>query len=377
MDNRNHADRLVKAEINLQNFSQNFQTIKQFVGSPVKIMAVVKANAYGHGITEIARRVEKLGGDYLGVSCLYEARLIREAGVHTPILLLGYTDSNSAKEAVQLNLALNVMDEEVLKALNEEAGKQNRKATVHVKIDTGMHRLGLSPDEALQFISRIEEYKNTVLEGVFTHFASADEKNLDFTYHQLDIFNQFLKNLNEKNIHPPLIHAANSAALLRAPQAHFNMVRPGKLLFLPIHIENFTPPFATLPVLTLKTIIAQIRTIIPGETVGYGQTFTAQRQTKVATLPVGYADGFRRSPYNWQTVLVRGKEATVIGRVSMDQASIDITDIPDAQTGDEVVLIGRQNEKELSAYEVAERLKTVDYEVICALHERISRVYLE
>lgn len=369
-------DRLTWAEINLKNFTYNFTSVKKIVGPKVKIMAIVKANAYGHGAVGIARQAEKLKADYLGVVCLYEARQLRDAGIKIPILILNYTDSPSVGDVLDLNLTLNVMDTDVLRTVDRLARKKGKIAKIHVKIDSGMHRLGLLPSQALKFIPEIENYKNIKLEGIFTHFATADEKDLWFTKKQLTTFQNILDELRGKNISPPFIHAANSAAVLRLPSAYFNMVRPGIILYGLSPSHDFKLPFTPKPVMTLKSRVAQIRCIGRGETVGYGRTFKAKKKTLVGVIPCGYADGLRRGPTNWGFCLVRGKRVPIIGRVSMDQTSIDVTSILNVQAGDEVVLFGRQKSEEISVDEIAKRIGTINYEVVSSIAARVARKYL-
>jgi len=370
-------NRLVWAEVNLKHYSYNFTAIKKIVGPKVKIMAVVKANAYGHGIVEIAKHAERLKADYLGVVCIYEALQLREAGNRLPILVLNYTDSRSLSKAVDLNLTLNIMEEKVLKELDRYARKKAKMAKIHVKIDSGMHRLGLLPEQAQKFIPNIQNFKNIVFEGIFTHFATSDEKDLTFAYDQLAVFKSVLANLKAKKIIPSIIHTANSAAILRISDSHYSLVRPGIILYGLPPSNEFRLPFIPKPVLALKTTIVQLRRIKKGETVGYGRTFKADKSTLVASLPVGYADGFRRSPLNWGYVLVKGKKARLLGRVSMDQTSVDVTNISNIRIGDEVVLIGNQDKENISAQTVARQLGTINYEVVSSLASRISRIYLD
>lgn len=370
-------DRLTYAEINLKNFQYNFSQVKKLVGPEVKIMSIVKAIAYGHGAVEIARNAEETGASYFGVVCLYEARQLRQNGIKLPILILNYTDTDSLNDCLDLDITLNIMHENILKSLDKLAGKKNKKAKIHVKIDSGMHRLGLMPDEALKFIPKIENYKNIILEGIFTHFATSDEADLDFTYEQLKTFKKVINTLAERKIRPRFIHAANSAAILRFPESYFNMVRPGIIQYGMLPSGDFKPPFTPKPVMSLKSRIVQIRKIGKGETVGYGRTFTAKKETLVGAIPVGYADGFRRSPNNWGQVLVKGKFAPLLGRVSMDQSSIDLTGIPDVKVGDEVVLIGTQGKNRITAESAAKTIGTINYEVTSAIASRVSRKYLK
>lgn len=346
------------------------------IGRSTKIMAIVKANAYGHGAIEIAKYAEKMGVACFGVVCLYEAKILRASGINKPILILNYTDPDSVVDSLDHNITLNVMDEDVIKVVNRYGRKRNKIIQIHVKIDSGMHRLGLSKQQALRFIPKIEQYKNVAFEGIFTHFATADENNLDFAYQQLWQFQTVIDKLAEKGIHPPFIHAANSAATLRIPNARFNIVRPGIILYGLAPSQDFTLPFKPRPVLTLKAIITQIRKIKKGETVGYGRTFCAQKDTSVAALPIGYADGFRRAPANFGFVLVKGLKAPILGRVSMDQTSIDITGIPNVKAGDEVVIIGEQSGGKITAEDVASQIGTINYEIVSTVAARVSRVYV-
>lgn len=368
-------ERLVVAQINLSHFASNFSSVKNLIGPKTKMMAVVKANAYGHGAVEIAKCAEKIGADYLGVACLYEAKQLRDCGIQAPILILGYSDSKTLRNAVDLDLSLNIMGESLLKDLDKFARRENKVAKVHVKIDTGMHRLGLMPEEAIDFIPRIENYKNIKLEGIFSHFATSDGSDLSFAKEQLNLFKNTVTKLKKKGVSPP-IHISNSAATLRLPQSHLDMVRPGIILYgLPPSLD-FKLPFIPKPVLTLKTKIVQIRLIHKGESVGYGRTFKAQRDTLVAALPVGYADGFRRAPKNWGNVLVQSQKAPLLGRVSMDQSSIDVTHMPGVKVGEEVVLIGKQGQEEITARDVENQLGTIGYEVLTGLSSRVSYIYV-
>ncbi|OGG15892.1 alanine racemase [Candidatus Gottesmanbacteria bacterium RIFCSPHIGHO2_02_FULL_39_14] len=368
-------ERLVWAEINISNFLHNLRSVRKITGPKVMLMAVVKANAYGHGAPELAKSCQHMV-DYFGVVCLYEARRLREAGIKKPILILNYIDSASLKTCLELDLTLNIMDEKLLRFLDKLAYRRHQRAKIHVKIDTGMHRLGLLPDQALKFIPKIENYKNIYLEGIFTHFATSDEKDLSFTNYQLTIFQKIISKLKKQKLNIPIIHSANSAATLRLKKSHYNMVRPGIILYGLPPSTDFQSPFSPEPVMFLKTKIVQIRRINKGETVGYGRTWTATKPTLVAALPVGYADGFTRAPNNWGQVLVGGTFAPLIGRVSMDQSSVDITQIPDAKVGDEVVLIGKQGNQEITAGQVAQRVGTINYEITSSLAARVSRVYI-
>ncbi|HZZ98803.1 MAG TPA: alanine racemase [Candidatus Saccharimonadia bacterium] len=373
-------DRLVVAEIDLSAYAHNISILRSHLSAATKLMAVLKANAYGHGLVPIALHAEKIGVDYLGVVSLGEARTLRKAGLKLPILILNYIDPEGAIEAVKLHVDITVMDDEVLGALGKHLNKTHGRAKIHIKVDTGMHRAGVMPSDVLKFAQRVNKTKGITLQGLFMHFSTADDADLSFAKKQLDVFQSVIQELHENGIRPPVIHAANSAATLTLPQSHFSMVRPGIATYGLSPFGKDHPGYAKftkqfVPILSLKTQIVQIRTIKVSESVGYGRTFIAKRKTRIALLPVGYGDGFRRAPQNAKEVLVRGKYAPILGRVSMDQTSIDITDIPTAKLHDEVVLIGTQGKNAISAEQVGDTTGTINYEVVTALSERVARTY--
>lgn len=369
-------DRLVYAEVDLKAFADNFSQVKEIVGPRVKVMAVVKGNAYGHGITQIALQAEKLGADYLGVACLYEARKIRQAGVKLPILILGYTDCDSLEEVLNLAVTPTIIDLTVAEYLNELSRLRNIVTPVHINVDSGMHRFGLLPDEALKLLEQLQRLQNIKVEGVFTHFAESDAADLTFTKEQLAAFTLFLQKLETLRLTPPLVHAANSAAVLRLPESHFSMVRVGKILYGPISLMRTKTPFIPQQIVSLKTKVVQLKNIEKGQSVGYGRAFFAPGDMTIAVIPVGYADGFRRAPQTYGEVLVKGERCPLVGRVSMDQATIDVTHVSDVVVGDEVVIIGKQKNQEISVINVADRLGTISYEVLTSFTERVGREYL-
>ncbi len=363
-------ERLVWAEINLAKFRQNLQAIKKRVGN-TKIMAVLKANAYGHGIARIAREAEKENVDYLGVACLYEGRLIREAGVKLPILLLGYTDIESVPSALQHDLTITIVDELVLEAVIKEAEKQGKKGTVHINIDTGFRLHGCAPNDAIPLMKKASLSPNIILEGVFSHFAMAGD-DPSFATKQLETFKNILATLKSMGITPPLIHMANSAATITMPQSYFDMVRVGTFLYGPRTGEQL-PGFVPETLLALKTIVTQTRDVLKGESIGYGKRSIASHSVKLASIPVGFGDGFPRIP-NWGFVLIRGKRAPIV-TVAMDSTAVDITNIPNVSTGDEVILLGTQGKEQIKITMVAKTLQKTNYETLSNLSERVSRIY--
>lgn len=374
-------DRLVIAEINLAAYANNLALLRSKLSKTTKLMAVLKANAYGHGLVRMAEQAMKAGVDYFGVVSLGEARELRIAGLKLPILILNYIDPEGAKEAIELGVDITVMDEEVLSSIAAYVKTTKTAAKIHIKVDTGMHRAGVLPEAVLPFAQKVSATKGVKLHGLFTHFATADETDLGFARQQLRVFQEVVRTLAKQGIHPPFIHAANSAATLVLPESHFSMVRPGIASYGLSPFSGDHPQYAHfmqefLPVLTLKTQIVQIRTVEAGESVGYGRGFSATKKTRVALLSVGYGDGYRRGPQHAKEVLVCGKHARILGRVSMDQTSIDVTNIPEASLHDEVVLIGKQGNVVLSADDVAKSLGTINYEVVTSLSARVQRNYV-
>lgn len=361
-------------EIDLNAIANNVQRIAEIVGPAVRIMAVLKADAYGHGAVRVARTVLNHGVSYLGVACLGEAQVLREAGIEAPILVLGYTPAWQAREAILTNTAVTLFSEDVARAFSRAAQELNRTATVHVKVDTGMGRLGLLPHEVVPFVEFLSGLPGLVLEGIFTHFSTADAADKSYTYRQVALFRQVLAELEARGFRFPLVHAANSPATLTVPESHCNMVRVGIALYgLAPSAETPLPP-GFRPALSFKTQIAQVKELPPGSYISYGNTYRTSGYERIAVIPVGYADGFRRGPAHWGEVLVKGRRAPIVGRVCMDQTMINVSHIPDVRQGDEVVLIGRQGSEEITVDEVARRLGTINYEVVSQILARVPRV---
>jgi alanine racemase len=359
-------------EIDLEAIANNVRLLKQIV-SPAKIMAILKADAYGHGIVKVARTVLNNGASWLAVATLGEAIDLRQAGLETPILVLSYMPAWQAHKAVAHNVSATIFTEEIAQAFSQAATDLNRRAYVHVKVDSGMGRLGLLPDEVLPFLRKIA-LPGLQIEGMYTHFATADEADLSLAHEQLSRFLALLTELDQVNMRPPLIHAANTAGLLNLPESRFDMVRPGIGLYGLPPSEDTALPDGFRPALTFKSTVGQVKTLPPGSPIGYGATYYTQNQETIAIIPVGYADGFRRGPRTWREVLVKGQRAPLVGRVSMDQSAINVSHIPHVRQGDEVVLIGQQGSETITAEEVAENLGTINYEVVSELLARVPRV---
>jgi alanine racemase len=321
------------------------------------------------------------GAAYLGVVSLGELKRIRKAGIAIPVLLLNYIDPDSVFEALRLDASFTVVDKAVLDAVASAALVQQKKASVHLKIDTGMHRAGCGPDQLLSLAKHVVDSSYLELEGIFTHFAESESTDESFTRQQLQVFDDCIELLRNNGIKPHLIHCSNSAAIINFPEAHFNLVRPGLIMYghNPFPKEHAKHQFVEenfKSVLSLKTQVVYVRTVEVGETVGYNRLWQAERTSRVALLPVGYGDGYRRTPHNAGRVLINGQYAPIIGNVAMDQTTVDVTDIENVQVGDEVVLLGMQGNLAITAEDIAQSYGTVDYEVLTSLSERVERVYL-
>jgi Alr-MurF fusion protein len=365
-------------EIDLDVIRRNMYLLRQTIGRDRQLFAVVKANAYGHGATLVAPAALDGGADRLAVAAVNEAIELRQAGIQAPILVLGYVPAWQAEALLQYGLAATIYDVDVARELSGIAQAQNSVIEVHVKVDTGMHRLGLYPEEAPAFLRRLSSLPGLSVEGLYTHFSTADESNKDFSCQQLTTFTTLLDRLAEEGLRPPLVHSANSAATLSLPASHLNGVRCGISLY-GLHPSAETPlPEGLRPALRWVARVAQVKKLKPGDAVSYGNTYIAETHRTVAVIPVGYADGFPRSPRHWGSVLIAGHHAPILGRVCMDQTIVDVTEIIAAgeqvRQGDEVVLIGAQGNQSLSAGEVATRLGTINYEVVSRLMARIPRV---
>lgn len=333
-------------------------------------MAVVKANAYGHGAVAVSRSASESGADYLAVANLREAMELREAGMLLPILILTESPTSVMDEIVQHKLTQTVYSYSEAKALSDEAVKRNKKATIHIKVDTGMGRVGVMPSEAIALYNKIASLPNLVIEGIFTHFANAEDHADAYTKQQFDKFLSLISRL--ENI--PIKHAANSAATLFHPQTHLDMVRVGLMMY---GIYPFGGAHRTInlrPALSFKTRVAYVKRV-PSETpLSYGGIHVTNKETSIATLPVGYADGYSRRLSNHAQVLIKGKRFPVVGRISMDMTLVDIGDAK-IDVGEEVVLIGTQGMETITADELARLEDTVSYEIICGIGKRVPRIY--
>jgi alanine racemase len=357
------------AEISISSLKSNFLQVKRIIGKDVSIASIVKADAYGHGAVTISEALIKLGSDMLGVATVEEALELRGSGIRAPIIVLGGIQPEEAESVVKNDLTPSLFSISPAHALNECAKKTGKKARYQLKVDTGMSRLGVGFGEISNFLNQLVSLKNIEMEGVFTHFANADGDSRDFTLNQLSVFKKILSFINRAGFYPKHIHSANSAAIQRFPESHMNLVRPGIMLYgsgrMGDHELN--------PVMKLKTRVVQIKHLSAGTPVSYGGTFVTTKPTTVATLPVGYADGYMRKLSNRARVSIKEITAPVVGTICMDFTMVDLTEVPEVTVGDEVVLFG---DDKVSVEDVASWAETISYEVLSVVGERVPRTYV-
>ncbi|HXH70217.1 MAG TPA: alanine racemase [Pyrinomonadaceae bacterium] len=366
-------------EINLENLAFNFQSVRKFVGNAVEFMAVVKADAYGHGAVACAKKLEAENIDWLGVVLPEEGLELRESGIQIPILCLGSFWNGQESVLIENNITPVVYQKEAAENFNRAALEKNLKAKIHIKIDTGMGRIGIRFDEVKEFVERLKPLKNLSVEGLMTHFAAADNlSENDFTNIQTKRFDEAVKIFEENGFRPKYKDLANSPGAIAHEKSRGNMVRLGGVLYglggdvLP---QGIIKPDLK-PVMSLHTRIAHIKNVPKGETLGYSRTFLTERDSIVATVPIGYQDGYRRSLSNCGRVIINGFFASVVGRISMDWTIIDVTEIHDVKVNDEVILIGGQNGLIVTAEELAKKIDTISYEITCGINWRVTRKYV-
>lgn len=360
-------------EINLGAIRRNIQRVAKITGRPV--MAVVKANAYGHGLFEVAKAAEKAGAARLCVARVEEAIALREAGIHAPILVLGYTSPLDVPRAIESSISLALFNPEVAPQYEEAARTSQGKLNVHIKIDTGMGRLGIFPQGAADFVASVTKMDGINVEGLFTHFASADEPQKPTTEEQNIRFERVLNELASVGIRPQIIHAANSAASLYYPATWYDAVRPGIAIYGMNPSQDAPLPEGFEPALTWKTRLTSVKILPPGSGVSYNHRYVTQAKERIGASAVGYADGLRRKMGN--IALVGGYRVLQAGIVCMDQTMWMLQEVPNAKVGDEVVLIGAQGNERITAEEVAASWNTSDYEVVCGLSARVPRYYYD
>jgi len=366
------------AEIDLRAIRSNLAGIKRLLAPKTRLMAAVKANAYGHGIIEVAQVCLQEGVSYLAVASPQEALALREAGINAQILVLGYMPDDYAKLMAENGIEVSVFDLDTAHVLSKAAYELDGEARLHIKIDTGMGRIGFPPDSnTIDLIGQISRFPGIVLQGIFSHLATADHADKSYANQQIETFRRFVSDLEQSGVSIPLKHLANSAAIMDMPEAQFNMVRAG------ISIYGLYPSpqidkskLELIPAMSLKSRVSQVKDIPAGQSVSYGRTFISQQPIRVATVSIGYGDGYSRLLSNRAWAVIHGKKAPLIGTVCMDQCMFDVTAIENVHIGDEVILFGRP-EDGISADDLAEIIGTINYEIVCAPSDRVARVFIE
>lgn len=368
-------------EVDLDAIVENMCNLKKHVAEHTKLVGVIKTDGYGHGSVPIARALEALDFMYgFATATVEEAHALRLAGIQKPLLILGYAFPYCYEMLVEEEIRPTIFREDTISKLVEAARKIGKKAKVHVKVDTGMSRIGISPDEeGLQFIKKLTAYPEIEIEGILTHFAKADEADKTNAYEQLALFQDFCKRVEaELGLQIPLKHCSNSAGIIELPEANMDLVRAGISLYgLRPSDEVSESKVLRSPALSWYSTVVYCKTIHKGQSVSYGGTFTAEKDTRVATIPVGYGDGYPRSLSGKGYVLISGKRAPILGKVCMDQFMVDVTDIPEAQEGDRVTLIGKDGAEQISAEALGDLSGRFNYELICDIGKRVPRVYLK
>ena len=365
-------------EINLDALECNFDAVREELPENMKILAVVKANAYGHGAIGVAKFLEDKA-DYLAVAATDEALELRKNGVNCPILILGHIPYGDYDNIVKFNITPTISDFYEAELLSKAAVKAGVTAPLHIAVDTGMNRIGFPLNsESVKDIKAINSLPNVEIEGIFSHFAAADMADKAYTRKQVEKFDGFVKSLSEIGVDAPIKHLYNSAAIADL-EKKYDMVRQGIILYglRPSDEVEFNNIKVPQPVMSMKTRVVQVKTLPAGECISYGCTFTTEKETKVATLCAGYADGVTRVLSNNGEVLIRGKRAKIIGRVCMDQFMVDVTDIPDVEAGDTATIFGTDGEETISVDEIAKKANTINYEIICNINSRVTRVYMK
>ncbi|WP_296896840.1 alanine racemase [uncultured Megamonas sp.] len=370
--------RLLWTEIDLDVIAKNMQIIRKMAKSK-EVAAVIKADAYGHGSVTLAKTLLDNGADRLAVARLDEALELRHQGIVAPIFILGYTNPIRANEAIAYNIDVCIFDYEQAKLFSEEAVKQQSEAVFHIAIDSGMQRIGYQPTkESVEEIIKISKLPNVKIEGIFTHFCLADCYDKTFTHTQYKRFKWVCDELAKAGVKINVHHCANSATIIDLPEYHYDMVRAGVILYGMAPSDEVDISNTGLkPAMSFKCEVTHVKTIKPGDGVSYGHKFIAKEERVIATIPVGYADGYTRLLSGKAEVLIHGKRAKVVGNICMDQCMVDVTDIKDVKVGDEVVLFGKQGEECILADELAEKLGTINYEITCMISRRVPRFYIQ
>lgn len=370
--------RPVWAEVNLDNIINNINEIKRNIKGE-EIIAVVKANAYGHGAIDVAPVLVENGANKLAVAMLSEALELREIGIKVPILILGYTDVSFAEMLINNDIEQTVYSLDYAKELSKKAEALGKIAKIHIAVDTGMGRIGFLPNEkSVEEVVEISKLSHLRITGVFTHFSNADEEDKSYAHNQIEKFNSFINEIEKREVNLGVKHISNSASIIDIEDAHYNAIRPGIILYgyYPSDYIN-KDKLKLMPALSLKCQVIHVKELPKGEYIGYGRKFRTERDSVIATLPIGYADGYIRGLYGKAQVIINGKLAPVVGKICMDQCMIDVTDIGPVNVGDEVILLGEDNGIKNNADDMAEMLDTINYEILCMIGRRVPRIYIK
>jgi len=364
-------ERATQAIINLNAISANVAAVRNIIGPVRDLMAVVKADAYGHGAQRVSETALKSGATCLGVALPREGEDLRSGGIDVPILVLGLIHAKEVNKVVQSRLEQTVCTLELAEALNQAAEASSEKINIHVKVDTGMGRIGLNPHDTIDFVQTISRFKNLHLKGIFSHLPCADNEDKTFTHRQISVFDDLIREVEASGIHIPLKHLANSAGILDFPKSHYDLVRPGIMLYGLRPSSHVGRNVRLKPAMTLKTKVAYLKQIPPDTPVSYGHTFCSSKEMRIATLPLGYGDGYSRGLSNRAYAMIRNRQAPLVGRVCMDMCMFDVTDIENLQAGDDAVLFGEKP----TVDELADQLDTINYEIVCSIGKRVPRIY--
>ncbi|MDE3057075.1 MAG: alanine racemase [Bacteroidota bacterium] len=369
--------RPTRAIIDLGAIHYNLKQVRRHVGGTTSIMAVIKANAYGHGMIPVAQSILKHRlAEYFGVAIVEEGITLRKNNIRTPTLVFTAPNDDQLSEYVRYNLEPTLCSSKTARSLNRIAASRGKTVCVHIKVDTGMGRIGVSADDAVEFVEHVRRLKNIFVKGIYTHFAASDEPDVSFAEQQLESFRTLLQTIASRGIHIPLKHCANSGAILQLKNSYFDMVRPGIMMYgyYPSHETRKTLPLK--PAMSVRSKIGFLKSVNKGTSISYGRKYFAPRRTFIASVAAGYADGISRRLTNKASALIGGQRFPIVGTICMDQLMIDLGPRSRHSVGHDVVLMGRDRNEEISAWEISDALETIPYEVCCAISERVPRVYI-
>ena len=378
-ENNNEHYFRVQANINLDAICNNINAIRQVIKPGTKIMAVIKADGYGHGASHIAAALNDIGVDAFAIAILEEGVDLRQRGIEKPMLILGYTPKEQYADLVKYDISQTVFEYSMAEEISKQAVKQGKHGRIHIKVETGMNRIGFADtDESIEEILRIAKLPNIQIEGIFTHFSSADEADKTSAHKQLMRYSEFVQKLENRGLYIPMKHIANSAGIIDLPEADYDMVRSGIITYglypsKEVHMDRLQ----LTPAMELKSHVVYVKEVGPLEGISYGSTYITEKKTRVATVSIGYGDGYPRALSNKGRVLIHGEYAPILGRVCMDQFMVDVSHIDDVKQGDVVTLVGKDGDNQITVEEVADMAGTFNYEFICGIGKRIPRVYYQ